>query len=124
LRHTARSYPRDGMPLCGRPPFGSAPTPRRKPRRAPARSASGARTRRAPAAGAPRRRAAQGAPAAPPPKAKVVGCGSSGVDYLAAVAAYPRPDQKLRTESLQARARWSKNAARARGLAPAVWASA
>lgn len=32
---------------------------------------------------------------------KVVGMGSSGVDYLAQVASYPRPDEKLRTEKLE-----------------------
>ncbi|KXZ55104.1 hypothetical protein GPECTOR_3g258 [Gonium pectorale] len=32
---------------------------------------------------------------------KVVGMGSCGVDYLASVAAYPRPDEKLRTETLE-----------------------
>ncbi|GLC72810.1 hypothetical protein PLESTF_001295700 [Pleodorina starrii] len=32
---------------------------------------------------------------------KVVGMGSCGVDYLASVAAYPRPDEKLRTEKLE-----------------------
>eukprot|EP00882_Tetradesmus_deserticola_P005402 GHRQ01005685.1.p1 GENE.GHRQ01005685.1~~GHRQ01005685.1.p1 ORF type:complete len:493 (+),score=89.17 GHRQ01005685.1:314-1792(+) len=31
---------------------------------------------------------------------KIVGCGSCGVDYLASVAAYPKPDQKLRTDAL------------------------
>jgi sugar/nucleoside kinase (ribokinase family) len=31
----------------------------------------------------------------------VVGCGSCGVDYLAAVAAFPKPDEKLRTETLE-----------------------
>jgi hypothetical protein len=34
---------------------------------------------------------------------KVVGMGSCGVDYLASVAAYPRPDEKLRTETLEVR---------------------
>ncbi|KAG2424569.1 hypothetical protein HXX76_014449 [Chlamydomonas incerta] len=32
---------------------------------------------------------------------KVVGMGSCGVDYLASVAAFPRPDEKLRTETLE-----------------------
>jgi hypothetical protein len=32
---------------------------------------------------------------------KVVGCGSCGVDYLASVAAFPHPDQKLRTDALE-----------------------
>lgn len=36
-----------------------------------------------------------------PTRIKVVGCGSCGVDYLASVAAYPRPDEKLRTEQLE-----------------------
>jgi hypothetical protein len=31
--------------------------------------------------------------------------GSLGVDYLASVAEYPKPDQKLRTESLEVRPR-------------------
>ena len=35
---------------------------------------------------------------------KVVGVGSCGLDYLAAVARYPEPDTKLRTESLEVRA--------------------
>ena len=34
---------------------------------------------------------------------KVVGMGSCGVDYLASVAAYPKPDEKLRTEQLEVR---------------------
>jgi len=33
---------------------------------------------------------------------KVVGVGGVGVDYLASVAAFPRPDEKLRTERLEA----------------------
>jgi sugar/nucleoside kinase (ribokinase family) len=39
----------------------------------------------------------------PPPQdgPVVVGCGSCGVDYLAAVAAFPKPDEKLRTEALE-----------------------
>jgi hypothetical protein len=32
---------------------------------------------------------------------KIVGCGSCGVDYLASVAAFPQPDQKLRTDALE-----------------------
>ncbi|GFR48228.1 hypothetical protein Agub_g10089, partial [Astrephomene gubernaculifera] len=32
---------------------------------------------------------------------KVVGMGSCGIDYLASVAAYPKPDEKLRTETLE-----------------------
>ena len=32
---------------------------------------------------------------------KVVGMGSCGLDYLAQVAAFPQPDDKLRTERLQ-----------------------
>lgn len=31
----------------------------------------------------------------------MVGMGSCGMDYLAAVATYPRPDDKLRTERLE-----------------------
>lgn len=34
---------------------------------------------------------------------KVVGVGSCGLDYLAQVAKFPKPDDKLRTENLQAR---------------------
>ena len=34
---------------------------------------------------------------------KVVGCGGVGIDYLASVAAYPKPDEKLRTQALQVR---------------------
>ncbi len=33
--------------------------------------------------------------------AKVVGLGSCGLDYLAQVAAFPQPDEKLRTERLE-----------------------
>jgi hypothetical protein len=44
---------------------------------------------------------AQGCTTPLPQPIKVVGCGSSGVDYLASVAAYPKPDQKLRTETLE-----------------------
>lgn len=33
---------------------------------------------------------------------KVVGMGSAGIDYLAQVASYPKPDEKLRTERLEA----------------------
>ncbi|KAG6658873.1 ribokinase-like isoform X4 [Carya illinoinensis] len=36
----------------------------------------------------------------PPENRIVVGCGSAVVDYLAAVAAYPKPDEKIRTTSL------------------------
>lgn len=36
-----------------------------------------------------------------PKNVKVVGVGGCGVDYLASVAAYPRPDEKLRTEKLE-----------------------
>ena len=36
---------------------------------------------------------------ADPPK--VVGMGSCGLDYLAAVAAFPKPDEKLRTTALE-----------------------
>lgn len=32
---------------------------------------------------------------------KVVGMGSCAVDYLASVAAFPKPDEKLRTETLE-----------------------
>eukprot|EP00195_Chlamydomonas_chlamydogama_P003024 CAMPEP_0202923018 /NCGR_PEP_ID=MMETSP1392-20130828/78228_1 /ASSEMBLY_ACC=CAM_ASM_000868 /TAXON_ID=225041 /ORGANISM="Chlamydomonas chlamydogama, Strain SAG 11-48b" /LENGTH=451 /DNA_ID=CAMNT_0049616679 /DNA_START=76 /DNA_END=1431 /DNA_ORIENTATION=- len=37
-----------------------------------------------------------------PKQVKVLGMGSCGVDYLASVAAYPKPDDKLRTETLEA----------------------
>ncbi|XP_041009519.1 sulfofructose kinase [Juglans microcarpa x Juglans regia] len=38
----------------------------------------------------------------PPPENRiVVGCGIAVVDYLAAVAAYPQPDEKIRTTSLK-----------------------
>ncbi|KAG7989801.1 hypothetical protein I3843_03G255300 [Carya illinoinensis] len=38
----------------------------------------------------------------PPPENRiVVGCGTVTVDYLAAVAAYPKPDDKIRTTSLK-----------------------
>lgn len=33
---------------------------------------------------------------------KVVGLGSLGLDYLAAVSHFPDPDEKMRTEELQA----------------------
>ena len=36
---------------------------------------------------------------------QVVGMGSCCVDYLASVAAFPRPDEKLRSETLEVRAR-------------------
>lgn len=32
---------------------------------------------------------------------KVVGCGGIGIDYLASVASFPKPDDKLRTQALQ-----------------------
>lgn len=32
---------------------------------------------------------------------RVVGVGSCGIDYLAAVAAFPQPDEKLRTQQLE-----------------------
>ncbi len=35
------------------------------------------------------------------PGTKVVGLGSLGMDYMAAVAAFPKPDEKLRTENLE-----------------------
>ncbi len=34
-------------------------------------------------------------------RVKVVGVGSCGVDYLASVAQFPKPDDKLRTEKLE-----------------------
>jgi hypothetical protein len=43
----------------------------------------------------------QGCQAQLPAPIKVVGCGSCGVDYLASVAAFPQPDQKLRTDTLE-----------------------
>lgn len=36
-----------------------------------------------------------------PTPVKIVGMGSAGVDYLAQVAAFPQPDEKLRTERLE-----------------------
>ncbi|MBZ5782386.1 hypothetical protein, partial [Klebsiella aerogenes] len=36
-----------------------------------------------------------------PEPIKIVGMGSACVDYLAQVAAYPQPDDKLRTERLE-----------------------
>eukprot|EP00878_Enallax_costatus_P034999 GHUV01038957.1.p1 GENE.GHUV01038957.1~~GHUV01038957.1.p1 ORF type:complete len:333 (+),score=19.32 GHUV01038957.1:577-1575(+) len=36
-----------------------------------------------------------------PEKVKIVGCGSCGVDYLASIASFPKPDQKLRTDALE-----------------------
>lgn len=36
-----------------------------------------------------------------PKPIKVVGFGGCGVDYMASVAAFPRPDDKLRTEKLE-----------------------
>lgn len=42
------------------------------------------------------------APAAGTPEnGLVVGCGGAGVDYLASVASYPKPDDKIRTTDLQ-----------------------
>jgi len=32
---------------------------------------------------------------------KIVGMGSCGVDYLASIAAFPKPDEKLRTDALE-----------------------
>ena len=32
---------------------------------------------------------------------KLLGLGSAGVDYLASVAVFPQPDEKIRTESLE-----------------------
>lgn len=46
--------------------------------------------------------AAAATPGAATTTTAVVGCGSCGVDYLAAVAAFPKPDEKLRTETLEA----------------------
>lgn len=40
-----------------------------------------------------------------PSPPRVVGMGGVGVDYLAAVAAFPQPDDKLRTEALEVQAR-------------------
>ena len=45
-------------------------------------------------------RARPAADASPP---SIVGMGSVGLDYLAAVAAFPKPDDKLRTERLEVR---------------------
>lgn len=43
----------------------------------------------------------QGCSVPPAKSIKVVGMGSCGVDYLASVAAYPKPDEKLRTDTLE-----------------------
>jgi sugar/nucleoside kinase (ribokinase family) len=56
--------------------------------------------------GAPRRvRSAPRCAATPPPplplRRKLVGLGSAGVDFLAAVDAYPQPDAKVRTTALE-----------------------
>lgn len=66
----------------------------------PPACASAAGARAAPAQRAAVRTAAAGNGA---PRIKVVGVGGCGVDYLASVAAYPRPDDKLRTEKLEVR---------------------
>jgi hypothetical protein len=36
-------------------------------------------------------------------KTAVIGLGSCGLDYLAVVAAFPKPDDKLRTEKMEVR---------------------
>lgn len=80
-------------------------------RRAAPRALRPARVLRQAAKPAPAgRRAAKPPPTAPqgcaaplPAPVKVVGCGSCGVDYLASVAAYPKPDEKLRTDTLEVR---------------------
>ena len=36
-------------------------------------------------------------------KKTVIGLGSCGLDYLAVVAAFPKPDDKLRTEKMEVR---------------------
>jgi DNA replication protein DnaC len=36
-----------------------------------------------------------------PQKPKIVGLGSVGLDYLAQVAAFPKPDEKLRTKQME-----------------------
>lgn len=65
------------------------------------RLASAAQPRLAPPP-ARRARCAQGSQEPlPAPPVRVVGMGGVGVDYLAAVASFPRPDDKLRTEALE-----------------------
>ncbi len=44
----------------------------------------------------------QGSSSSPVPK--VVGLGSLGMDYLAAVDHFPQPDEKMRTEAFEASA--------------------
>ena len=39
--------------------------------------------------------------AASPRKKKIVGVGSAGVDYLASIASFPKPDAKLRTDAFE-----------------------
>ncbi|CAK8543714.1 unnamed protein product [Lathyrus sativus] len=36
-----------------------------------------------------------------PENSTVVGCGAVGLDFLATVAAYPKPDQKIRSTSFK-----------------------
>ena len=48
----------------------------------------------------------EGAPQALP-AIKVVGMGSCGQDLLAQVASFPRPDDKLRTETMQTQVGWA-----------------
>ncbi|GBF88472.1 hypothetical protein Rsub_01185 [Raphidocelis subcapitata] len=59
-----------------------------------------------------------------PRRIKVVGCGSCGVDYLASVAAYPKPDEKLRTDTLEVQGGGNcanaLTAAARLGLSPAI----
>jgi hypothetical protein len=43
----------------------------------------------------------QGRLATTPQAVKVVGCGSAGIDYIASVTAFPKPDEKIRTEKLE-----------------------
>ncbi|EEH59245.1 pfkB family carbohydrate kinase [Micromonas pusilla CCMP1545] len=71
------------------------------------------RARRARAAPATSRRAtvvlrsaassssASSASAASPREKKIVGVGSAGVDYLASIASFPKPDAKLRTDAFE-----------------------
>jgi sugar/nucleoside kinase (ribokinase family) len=75
----------------------------------------------------PRLRTAPRCAASPPlpPRRKLVGLGSAGVDFLAAVSAYPTPDAKIRTNTseLQGGGNCANalTAAARLGLAPALF---
>jgi sugar/nucleoside kinase (ribokinase family) len=90
-------------------------------RGAPCRRGAAARSARRP----PRCVAAASAAPLLPPRRKLVGLGSAGVDFLAAVAAFPAPDAKIRTEALEVQGGGNNanalSAAARLGLAPALW---